>query len=44
VLLQTVERKTLARQCPTLLTLLKSFPKSMELEEPTFKDIVVLYR
>jgi len=41
---KTVERKTLARQCPTLLTLLKAFPNSMELEEPTFKDIVVLYR
>lgn len=42
--LQAVERKTLARQCPTLLTLLKAFPKTMELQEPTFKDIVVVYR
>lgn len=44
VFLQAVERKTLARQCPTLLTLLKSFPKTIELQEPTFKDIVVVYR
>jgi hypothetical protein len=43
-LLQTVERRTLARQCPTVLTLLQSFPKKMELQEPTFKDIIVLYR
>lgn len=28
----------------TLLTLLKAFPRSMELQEPTFKDVVVLYR
>lgn len=39
-----MERRTLARQCPTLLTLLKAFPKKMELQEPTFKDIIVLYR
>ena len=39
-----VERNTLKRQCPTLLTLLKAFPSSMELQEPTFKDVVVLYR
>jgi hypothetical protein len=42
--LQSVERNTLARQCPTLLTLLKAFPTKMELQEPTFKDIVVVYR
>lgn len=42
--LQAIERKTLARQCPTVLTLLKSFPLKMELQEPTFKDTVVLYR
>jgi hypothetical protein len=42
--LQAVERNTLARQCPTLLTLLKAFPSKMELQEPTFKDIVVVYR
>lgn len=42
--LQRVERETLARQCPTLLTLLKSFPLSMSLQEPTFKDLVVVYR
>lgn len=41
---QRVERKTLARQCPTLLTLLKAFPTTMELQEPTFKDLVVVYR
>lgn len=39
-----MERKTLARHCPTLLTLLKAFPVSLELQEPTFKDIVVVYR
>lgn len=39
-----MERETLARQCPTLLTLLKSFPMSMSLQEPTFKDLVVVYR
>lgn len=39
-----IERLTLARQCPTLLTLLKAFPKSMSLQEPTFKDLVVVYR
>jgi hypothetical protein len=43
-LLQKIERQTLARQCPTLLTLLKSFPLSMSLQEPTFKDLVVVYR
>lgn len=42
--LQRVERQTLARQCPTLLTLLKSFPRNMSLQEPTFKDLVVVYR
>lgn len=42
--LQRVERETLARQCPTLLTLLKSFPLNMSLQEPTFKDLVVVYR
>ncbi|KAF6257530.1 hypothetical protein COO60DRAFT_1701817 [Scenedesmus sp. NREL 46B-D3] len=41
---RSVERKTLARQCPTLLTLLKAFATKMELQEPTFKDIVVVYR
>lgn len=41
---KVVERNTLKRQCPTLLTLLKAFPRSMELQEPTFKDVVVLYR
>lgn len=41
---QVVERKTLKRQCPTVLTLLKSFPKVLELQEPTFKDVVVVYR
>lgn len=41
---QRIERLTLARQCPTLLTLLKAFPKSMSLQEPTFKDLVVVYR
>lgn len=41
---QVVERNTLKRQCPTLLTLLKSFPATLELQEPTFKDIVVVYR
>lgn len=43
-ILQAVERNTLARQCPTLLTLLKAFTTKMELQEPTFKDIVVVYR
>ncbi len=43
-MLQRVERLTLARQCPTLLTLLKSFPLSLSLNEPTFKDLVVVYR
>jgi hypothetical protein len=41
---KVVERNTLKRQCPNLLTLLKAFPRSMELQEPTFKDVVVLYR
>jgi hypothetical protein len=41
---QRVERQTLARQCPTLVTLLKHFPLSMSLQEPTFKDLVVVYR
>lgn len=39
-----MERKTLKRQCPTVLTLLKAFPKVLELQEPTFKDVVVVYR
>ncbi|KAI8462870.1 MAG: hypothetical protein J3K34DRAFT_527436 [Monoraphidium minutum] len=41
---KVVERQTLKRLCPTLLTLLKSFPKALELQEPTFRDIVVIYR
>ena len=41
---QVVERMTLKRQCPTVLTLLKHFPVPMELQEPTFKEIVVVYR
>ena len=41
---RVVERNTLKRQCPTLLTLLKAFPTPMELQEPTMKDLVVLYR
>jgi hypothetical protein len=39
-----VERITLKRLCPTVLTLLKSFPKTLELQEPTFRDVVVVYR
>jgi hypothetical protein len=39
-----VERQTLNRACPTLLTLLKAFPATLELQEPTFKDVVVIYR
>jgi hypothetical protein len=35
---------TLKRLCPTVLTLLKAFPKTLELQEPTFKDVVVIYR
>ena len=41
---KVVERLTLARQCPTVLTLLKAGPAILELQEPTFKDIVVVYR
>lgn len=41
---QSVERQTLARQCPTLVTLIKKFPVSMSLQEPTFRDLVVVYR
>lgn len=41
---QTVERVTLARQCPTLLTLLKALPARIALVEPTYKQIVVVYR
>lgn len=41
---QRVERQTLARQCPTLMMLLKNFPKKLSLQEPTFKDLVVVYR
>eukprot|EP00775_Hariotina_reticulata_P003878 gene3878-4133_t len=42
--LKTVERVSLARQCPSLWKLLAAFPRKMELQEPTYKDIVVLYR
>lgn len=41
---QVVHRLTLKRECPTVLTLLKALPKQVELQEPTFKEIVVLYR
>jgi hypothetical protein len=41
---QVVERVTLKRLCPTVVTLLKAFPKTLELQEPTFKDVVVVYR
>lgn len=39
-----VERRTLRRLCPNLVTLLKVIFSSLELEEPTFKDLVVVYR
>ncbi len=41
---QVVERVTLKRLCPTVFTLLKSLPLTLELQEPTFSDVVVLYR
>ncbi|GBF88981.1 aminopeptidase [Raphidocelis subcapitata] len=41
---KAVERVTLKRLCPTVLTLLKAFPKTLELQEPTFRDVVVVYR
>lgn len=40
----TVERKTLRRLLPTPFAVLKSFFSTMELQEPTFKELVILYR
>ncbi len=41
---KVVERHTLKRHCPTLVTLIKSFMKKLELQEPSFKDVIVIYR
>jgi hypothetical protein len=41
---KVVERVTLKRLCPTVASLLAAFPKVLELQEPTFKELVVVYR
>jgi len=41
---KTVERKTLRRLFPTLGSLMAGLGKEVELVEPSFKDVVILYR
>jgi hypothetical protein len=35
---------TLKRRFPTVTSLLKGFSETVELQEPTFQDVVVVYR
>ena len=39
-----IERRTLRRLLPNPLAILKNLFKTMELQEPTFKEVVLLYR
>eukprot|EP00742_Colponemidia_sp_Colp-10_P015759 GILJ01018009.1.p1 GENE.GILJ01018009.1~~GILJ01018009.1.p1 ORF type:complete len:764 (+),score=139.32 GILJ01018009.1:403-2694(+) len=39
-----LERRTLRAQLPNLRSVLDSFSKQMEISEPTFKHVVVMYR
>lgn len=39
-----VQRRTLDRVLPNLLSVLKNFHKSVEIQEPTFRDMIILYR
>ncbi|GBG00002.1 hypothetical protein Rsub_12729 [Raphidocelis subcapitata] len=41
---KVVERVTLKHLCPSVPALLASFPKVLELQEPTFQEVVVVYR
>lgn len=41
---KAVERVTLKRLCPNVLKLLLAFPRVLELQEPTFKELIVVYR
>lgn len=40
----TVERRTLRRLMPTPLAVLQNLFSTMELQEPTFKEVVLMYR
>ena len=40
----TVERRTLRRLLPTPFSILRNFLSDHELQEPTFKEVVILYR
>ena len=39
-----VERLTLRRLMPNILTLLRKLFSTLEIQEPTFKEVVLLYR
>jgi hypothetical protein len=39
-----IERRTLRRLMPTLVSVLKNIHKKLELSEPTFKEVILLYR
>jgi len=39
-----IERKTLRRLMPTIASVLKNVHKKLELSEPTFKEVILLYR
>jgi hypothetical protein len=42
--LQTFERHTLRRQFPTLRSLVKGFLTEVRLQDPTYKNLAILYR
>ena len=39
-----IERRTLRRLMPTTMSVLKNLHKKLELSEPTFKEVILLYR
>lgn len=41
---KVVQRRTLDRVMPDLLSVFKNFHKNIEIQEPTFQDMIILYR
>lgn len=39
-----IERKTLRRLMPTIMSVIKNIHKKLELSEPTYKEVIILYR
>mmetsp|Transcript_25578 Transcript_25578/g.55720 ORF Transcript_25578/g.55720 Transcript_25578/m.55720 type:complete len:707 (+) Transcript_25578:147-2267(+) len=41
---KVVERKTLENQMPTIWKVIKNFPRTIRIQEPVFKEVVIVYR